>query len=84
MAGGDLILKVVGTDVAEPYDVATAIADNKPGDTVEVEYYRDDEKLTTEVELGKRPARADAEQPDAPGGGGGSGPPDEGLPFQLP
>lgn len=84
VAGGDLIVKVDGTDIAEPDDVAAAIADNKPGDAVEVEYYRGDEKRSTEVELGKRPARADAQQPEAPGGGGGSGPPEEGLPFQLP
>jgi S1-C subfamily serine protease len=54
-AGGDLIVKVDGRTVRSPDDVATAIADDKPGDTVVVEYYRGDDRKTARVELGKRP-----------------------------
>ena len=35
--------------------MADAIADKKPGDEVEVEYYRGDDKKTATVKLGKRP-----------------------------
>ena len=80
VAGGDLIVGVDGMTVLNPDDVAAAIADNQAGDTVEIEYFRDDERQTTDVELGERPARAEAE-PSAPGGGS---PPDDSLPFPLP
>ena len=56
VAGGDLIVKVDGKAVKASDDVADAIAGKKPGDTVEVEYYRGDEKKTATVKLGKRPA----------------------------
>ena len=39
--------------------VADAIAAHQPGDKVEVEYYRGDDKKTATVELTKRPANAD-------------------------
>src|SRR5215211_165712 len=54
-AGGDLIVKVDGKDVANSSDAAAAIADKKPGDTVTVEYYRGNGKKSAEVKLGKRP-----------------------------
>jgi S1-C subfamily serine protease len=54
-AGGDLIVKVDGKTVRSPDDVAAAIADDQPGDEVEVEYYRGDDKKTAKVKLGKRP-----------------------------
>jgi S1-C subfamily serine protease len=75
-AGGDLIVKVDGRDIEEPEDVAAAIADNKPGDTVAVEYFRGDERKTVEVELGERPD-------EVPGGGPGS-PEDEDEPDSFP
>jgi S1-C subfamily serine protease len=55
VAGGDLIVKVNGEDVTAPDDVPAALSDLEPGDTVEVEYYRGDERRTAEVELAKRP-----------------------------
>jgi len=69
-AGGDLIVEVDGQKVADSDDVPAAIADNKPGDKVEVVFYRGDDRKTVEVELGERPSSADSatEQPD--GGGG--------------
>ncbi len=56
IAGGDLIVKVNGKDVKTSDDVPAAIADLEPGDKVEVEYYRGDDRKTVEVELGERPS----------------------------
>jgi len=56
VAGGDLIVKVDGKAVKASDDVADAIGSKKPGDTVEVEYYRGDDKKTATVKLGKRPS----------------------------
>jgi S1-C subfamily serine protease len=77
--GGDIIVTVDGDPITESADVATAIADNQPGDTIEVELYRGDEQETVEVELGERPEQATG-LGGGPGGGGGGG----GLPFPLP
>jgi S1-C subfamily serine protease len=55
-AGGDLIVKVDGEDVETADDVTAALSDLEPGDEVEVEFFRQDERRTVEVELGKRPA----------------------------
>ncbi len=70
-AGGDLIVEVNGKKVKSPDDVPAAIADSKPGDKVEVVFYRGDERKTVQVELGKRPAslQGSSEQQDQGGGG---------------
>ncbi len=74
--GGDLIVKVDGREISAPEDVARAIADNKPGDEVTIEYFRGDERLSAQVRLGLRPkdfprdrARTgpDDEAPQGPG-----------------
>jgi S1-C subfamily serine protease len=78
--GGDLITKVDGVDIQEPQDVAGAIADNKPGDKVTIEFYRGDERKSVEVELGERPD----EVPGSGGGGGGGGDEDQPRPFPFP
>jgi S1-C subfamily serine protease len=83
VVGGDLIVKVDGIAIEEPPDVARAIADNKPGDKVAIEYYRGKRLRTLVLTLGERPKRAqrpggrgqEPDQPDDPE-------PDE--PFQLP
>jgi 2-alkenal reductase len=54
-AGGDLVVNVDGKNVANSNDVATAIADKKPGDSVTIEYYRGNSKKSAKVKLGKRP-----------------------------
>ena len=73
VAGGDLIVKVDGKAIQDPDGVAAAIARQKPGDTVEVEYYRGKDKKTAKVRLGKRPnALQNSRTP--PGGGGGLSP----------
>jgi S1-C subfamily serine protease len=71
VAGGDLLVKVDGKQIDSADDVAAAIANKRPGDTIEVEYYRGDDKKTTDVELGKRPNRLASQQSQSPGGGGG-------------
>ena len=43
-----------------PEDVSAAIADDKPGDTVAVTYYRGNDRRTARVKLGQRPANSDA------------------------
>jgi S1-C subfamily serine protease len=69
-AGGDLIVEVDGKPVRTPDDVPAAIADLKPGDEIEVAYYRGDDRRTATVELGKRPTSTSGteEQPDQGGG----------------
>ena len=74
VVGGDLIVKVDGREVGEPEDIAAAIADNKPGDRVAIEYYRGGKLRTVEVTLAKRPKSVGG----APGGGGRRQPDDPG------
>jgi S1-C subfamily serine protease len=63
--GGDLIVKVDGEEITSSDDVAAAIADNSPGDSVEIEFYRDGDLQTEEVELGERPESVES-QPAVP------------------
>jgi S1-C subfamily serine protease len=58
VAGGDLIVGVDGKVVHSPDDISAAIADNKPGDQVQVELYRGSTKRTVTVTLGNRPNKA--------------------------
>ena len=54
--------------------VADAVAGHKPGDKVDIEYYRGNDKKTVSVELTKRPANADSSgSGDQGGNGGGNG-----------
>ena len=56
VAGGDLIVEVDGKAVKASDDVADAISAKKPGDEVNIEYYRGDDKKSATVKLGKRPS----------------------------
>jgi S1-C subfamily serine protease len=67
----DLLVKVDGEAIESPDDVAAAIADDRPGKKVEVEYYRGKDKRTATVELGERPASL---QTSSSGDGGGLSP----------
>jgi S1-C subfamily serine protease len=69
VAGGDLLVTVDGKTVNDPDDVAEAIADDKPGETVEVEYFRGDERKTARVKLGNRPSALESAR-NSEGGGG--------------
>jgi S1-C subfamily serine protease len=57
-AGGDVIVSVDGRDVVAESDLARAISEHSPGDTVTVEVLRDGSTAQIEVELGTRPAQA--------------------------
>jgi S1-C subfamily serine protease len=78
--GGDIIVMADGQDVSRNSDVADAILDRKPGDEIEIEYFRGDDRKTVTVELGERPQSLDAGSLPQ----GGEEPPDEDLPFPLP
>jgi len=56
VAGGDLIVKIDGKDIDTSDDVPALVEDLEPGDKIEVEFYRGDDRKTVEVEIGKRPA----------------------------
>ena len=70
--GGDVIVKVAGREVRKPEDVSAAIANRKPGETIEIEFYRDEELQKKKVKLGTRPAAFDAAAAE---------PPPEEIPF---
>jgi S1-C subfamily serine protease len=77
--GGDIIVKVDGQEIARNSDVADAILDNDPGDEVELEFFRGDDRRSVTVKLGERPQSLDFGA--VPEGGGN---PDDELPFPLP
>jgi S1-C subfamily serine protease len=52
---GDLIVAIDGEPVRSADDVVAAVAGEQPGDTIELEIYRGDDKRTVSVELGERP-----------------------------
>jgi S1-C subfamily serine protease len=75
--GGDILVEVDGQSIARNSDVADAILDNKPGDEIQIEYFRGDDRKSTTVKLGTRPQSLDfGSQPQDS--------PDDSLPFPLP
>jgi S1-C subfamily serine protease len=72
--GGDIITEVDGEAISKPDDVAAAISDNKPGDVIEIKYYRGDKQVVKRVKLGTRPASFDQQQAPEPDQGDGSVP----------
>jgi S1-C subfamily serine protease len=72
-AGGDLIVAIDGKSMRDEDAVANAIAAHRPGDKVDIEYYRGNDKKTVTVELTKRPASAESSAPSDQGGGGNGG-----------
>ena len=55
---GDVIVAVDGKRIAGPDDVAAAIQDKEPGESVEVELRRDGAARTLQVDLAARPEQA--------------------------
>jgi S1-C subfamily serine protease len=53
--GGDVIVEVDGQAIAKSEDIARAVEDRKPGETVEVKVQRGGEERTVRVKLGRRP-----------------------------
>jgi putative serine protease PepD len=64
LQAGDVVVKVDGEDVTGANDVAAAIADNKPGEKVDVTVRRGGSEQTVEVTLGQRPDQVQQTQPD--------------------
>ncbi|HMJ00834.1 MAG TPA: trypsin-like peptidase domain-containing protein [Gaiellaceae bacterium] len=52
--GGDLIVKAGGQDVASTERLREIVSGHKPGDTLQVEYYRGSERRSTDVKLGRQ------------------------------
>ena len=55
--GGDVIVALDGRRVASLEQLRDLLARHKPGQTVDVGIYRDNERRTLEVELGRQPSR---------------------------
>lgn len=55
--GGDIILSVDGIETDTIANLYEALEDNRPGDTLTVEYLRDGRRRETEVTLTERPER---------------------------
>lgn len=51
---GDVIVKFDGTDVEEAQEIVEAVREHKPGDKVEVQYMRGENRRTVTVTLGSR------------------------------
>jgi S1-C subfamily serine protease len=54
--GGDIIVKVDGLRVTSFDELRTIVADKKPGDSVELELYRNTSTLDVKVKLGRQPS----------------------------
>ena len=71
---GDVIVAIDGEKVADPEEVAAAVADKRPGDKLKIEVYRGDDRRTITVTLGERPdqlSQSGSAQPQGPEGDGG-------------
>jgi S1-C subfamily serine protease len=58
LAGGDLIVAVGGEKVDDPSDLARLVASRKPGERVEIQFFRGNDRRSVTVELGQRPEQA--------------------------
>jgi S1-C subfamily serine protease len=67
--GADVIVSVAGHTINSPDDIATAIGPKKPGDTVQIGFYRAGKLRSVTLTLGERPSSA----PSSSQGGGGGG-----------
>ena len=63
MPGGDVIVALGGNRVSSLEELRDALADHKPGDTVELEIYRGNERRTVEVTLGRQPCLREVAPP---------------------
>ena len=57
LLGGDIVVAVDGKKVATTDDLREVVSAKKPGDKVELEAYRNEEKRTFQVTLGRQPAQ---------------------------
>jgi S1-C subfamily serine protease len=56
---GDVIVSVAGQDIGSAQALGDALDDHGPGDRVQVQVVRDDERMTFQVRLGERPPAED-------------------------
>ena len=63
--GGDRILAMAGTKIANLYDMTYALEDHKPGETIDVVVERNGEKKTLKATLGERRAPPEQANPGA-------------------
>ncbi|MBJ7328650.1 MAG: trypsin-like peptidase domain-containing protein [Solirubrobacteraceae bacterium] len=56
LLGGDVVVKIGDVAIRSNEDVARAISSHKPGETVEVEIIRGDQRKTLKVKLSQRPS----------------------------
>ena len=54
--GGDLVVAAAGRRITGIAQLRDVLAAHKPGETIELELYRGDEKQTVRVKLGRQPA----------------------------
>ncbi|MBA2630563.1 MAG: PDZ domain-containing protein [Thermoleophilaceae bacterium] len=67
---GDLVVQIEGKTIADSQDLVDAVAAEKPGDRIEIVFYRGDDRRTERVELGERPDEiTSGDSPDEDGGG---------------
>jgi S1-C subfamily serine protease len=56
MLGGDVITKVGGREVESADELQNIVSSKKPGDSLQIEFRRDDQTKTVTVTLGRRPS----------------------------
>ena len=69
--GADVIVSVSGHRISAPDDIAAAIAPKKPGDTIQIGFYRGGKLRAITLTLGERPSTAPSSSRGRGGGGGG-------------
>jgi S1-C subfamily serine protease len=52
--GGDILVAVDGMSVSSIADMYSALEDNKPGDTVSIEYFRGSQRIKGQITLSDR------------------------------
>jgi S1-C subfamily serine protease len=61
--GGDIITRIGRSPVTDPDHLSSAISAYEPGDTVEIEFWRDGKRRTIQVKAEERPLGRAAQQP---------------------
>ena len=56
LIGGDIIVSLDSTPITSSQDLSDYVMRKRPGDTVAVTLYRDNERMTVNVELDERPS----------------------------
>jgi putative serine protease PepD len=55
LLGGDVIVEIDGKQATTPEDLREAVSAKEPGDKIDIEAYRGDDKRSFEVTLGRQP-----------------------------